>query len=226
MDREINLNKNPFSVKASSLLSYNYTLKPSTKTTKYFSILAVLSFLIALIGGSYIPSYLDNKIDKNHFTISRALQYGNRYVTAIFFILSFMFIIYLNYLREDKYFFKTRVFLLTFIFSFLITIIWVNVDVNLKLHYTFAFIVFVFNLLYLFIIYHIFNEYLKSEKNYKRYIIDILLLFSLVSFIVLSVFANEYAFINSSETDHEVFASFENIMIFFTIFPILYLGFI
>ena len=132
---------------------------------------------------------------------------------------------YLNYLRSSNFLYKLRILLILIISTLILTIMWVTVAKNKKIHYILAGVIFTSNIIYLLTISYIFNDYLKKEKKYKRYILDIIILLTFTAWIILLVFG---VFSKSDDDlfDDEIFAITENITVCLTALPILYLGFI
>lgn len=211
--------------KISNLINYNKTISPPNLHTKKLSIISVVFFLIALVGGAYGFSIASNHIDDNDFTVSQALAHGNKIIMIIFFVSSFLIMAYLNYLRSSNFLYKLRIFLLFVVCTLIITIMWVTVSKNNHLHYMLAGIIFTTNILYLLIISHIFNEYLKNEKRYKKYILDIILFLTFFAWIILLVFGI-FSSGDDDLFDDEIFAITENITVCLTALPILFLGFV
>tara|TARA_R110002110_G_scaffold34906_1_gene118339 strand:+ start:816 stop:1457 length:642 start_codon:yes stop_codon:yes gene_type:complete len=208
------------------IIQHDHLIKPPNNKTKIVSLFAIVFFLIALVVGGYITSYDKDKISQDDFTISRALEYGDRYVLVIFFLLSFILLIYLNHLRSKNFFYKTRLTILTAVYICLITIIWVTVSKNKDLHYAFAGIIFTLNIVYLFCISYMFNEYLIKNYKYLRYILDLVIALTIVTWVSLLVFGIGASDNKDLIADEEIFAISENFTILLTSLPIIFLGFI
>ena len=173
---------------------------------------SILTFLIAFLVGGYSTSIGKDKIEAKNFTVSQALAYGNQPVMVVFFTLSFLGIIMLTYMRGPNRFKFFRIFLLLLIYGFLITIIWITTNKNEKLHYSFAGVIFLSNLLFVMTTAYLMGDYLKNEKIYKTYLIDVTVAVSICAFILINVYG---IFEKDEETviDDEVFASSELIII-------------
>lgn len=211
--------------KIGKLISYNKTISPPNFDTKKLSVISIVCFLIALVGGAYGFSIASKHIHADDFTVSQALAHGNKLVMISFFMISFGLMTYLNYLRSSIFLYKLRVFLILVISSLIITIMWVTVAKNKKIHYILAGVIFTTNIVYLLTISYIFNDYLKKEKKYKRYLLDIIILLTFTAWIILLVFGI-FSKSDNDLLDDEIFAVTENITILLTSLPILYLGFI
>ena len=204
--------------------NYYYPIEPNKKTI-ILSSFTILTFLIALIVGAYSVSIGKDEIYPKNFTVSQALAFGSKPVMVVFFVLSFIGMILLTYLRGPGRFKFTRIALLTLMLSFLLSIIWITTFKNEKLHYSFAGVIFVSNLLFVLLTAYIFGEYLKNEKIYKTYIIDITVAVIISAFILINVYG---VFEKDEETliDDEIFASSELITIGATGVIIYFLGFV
>jgi hypothetical protein len=211
--------------KIGNLISYNKTISPPNSFTRKLSVFSIICFLIALLGGAYGFSIADGKISDDDFTVSQALAHGNKFIMITFFVISFGLMAYLNYLRSSNFLYKLRILLILIISTLILTIMWVTVAKNKKVHYILAGIIFTSNIVYLLTISYIFNDYLKKEKQYKRYVLDIIILLTFTAWIILLVFG---VFSKSDDDllDDEIFAITENITVCLTALPILYLGFI
>ena len=211
--------------KISNLINFNKTISPPNLYTKKLSMISVIFFLIALVGGAYGFSIASNHINQDDFTVSQALAHGNKLVMIIFFVSSFLIIAYLNYLRSSNFLYELRIFLLFVIYALIIIIMWITVSANNRLHYILAGIIFTTNILYLIIISYIFNDYLRREKKYKKYLLDIILFLTFFAWIILIVFGI-FGSENKKLYDDEIFAITENITVCLTALPILFLGFV
>lgn len=209
-----------------NIIQHDHLIKPPTNKTRAISVFSIIFFLIALVVGGYITSYDKDKISQDDFTVSRALEYGDKYILVIFFLLSFILLLYLNHLRSKNFLYKTRLTILTIVYICLLTIIWVTVSNNKDLHYLFASIIFTLNLVYLFCISYMFDEYLIKNYKYLRYILDIIIALTLVTWVSLLVFGIRNSDKKKLIADEEIFAISENVTILLTSLPIIFLGFI
>lgn len=207
------------------IINYNRTISPPNNKTRIVSFTAVVFFLIAMVFGAYMVSLDKKKLASDDFTISRALEFGNKYIMITFFTLSFVLIIYLNYLRSNKFLYFIRIILLLIVYSLLITILWVTVTYDKNIHYILAGIIFTCNIIFLFLIEKIFEEYLKNKKYYQHFL-DISITLSIITWIALIVFGILDADKNDLIADEEIFAICENITVLLTAIPIMFLGFI
>ena len=161
---------------------------PPTDITKIISSSAVILFLIAIGLGGYFVSEENGYISNDKFTISDAIAHGNKPVMITFFTLSYLLVIYLIYIRGPKKYINYRILLLILMYALLITIIYITVQKNCNLHYAFAGIIFISNLLFVLSTMIIYNEYLKNKNNYLVYILDINIVLAFVAFITAAVF--------------------------------------
>lgn len=190
-----------------------------TITTKLLSSFGLLFFLIALGLGSYLISYNKNEIDKNKFTISQSLAFGNKPVMVTFYTLAYILLIPLVLLRGgQKSMMYIRLFLLILSYSLLITIIWITTYRNKKQHYIFAAIIFISNLLFQLITLISFYNYIYHKKILiGTGLIQLIIVILLFVFLALSMHSKLYS---------QLFASFENVTVVSMGSIILALGFI
>lgn len=206
-------------------INYNRTISPPNDRTRLVSFAAVIFFLIAMVLGAYMVSINKKKLANDDFTISRALEFGNKYIMVTFFTLSFALVFYLNYLRSNKFLYNIRMLLLLVIYILLITILWVTVTYDKTIHYILAGIIFTCNIIFLFVIEKIFEEYLKDKKNYQ-YFLDLSITLSIITWVALIVFGILDIDQDNIIADEEIFAICENITVLLTAIPIMFLGFI
>ena len=192
--------------------------KPSF-TTKILSILGVLFFCIGLGFGSYLVSYNKKQIDKNRFTVSQSLAFGNKPVMITFYTLAYLCIIPLVILRGGNPSLKyLRIFLLVLSYSLLITIIWITTYRNEKQHYIFAAIIFLSNLLFQIITIISFYNYVNKKKTLVGAgFIQLLVVLLLFTFLLKSMNSKLYS---------RLFASFENVTVLSMGSVLLALGFV
>ncbi len=199
--------------------------KPPNLISKSVGFFSSISFLAALLGGAYAFRKKKKKVDGEIFTISQALAFGNKYIMVIFFTLAFGGIFFLNFYRTPKKLLIPRIIVLTFVFCFLLTIIWVTTFVNTKLHYIFAGIIFTSNLIYISLLTYIYQKYLADKAKYKTYLLDLILMMAFASMVIILVFGIFEAD-ETTNLDDAIFASNENFTVLLTILTLLYLGFI
>ena len=199
--------------------------KPPDTISRVVGTASVISFLGALLGGAYGYSIHKKKVDKDIFTISQALAFGNQYIMVVFFTLAFMGIIFLNFYRSPKKLLIIRVLLLILMYVFLITIMWVTTFKNEKLHYAFAGIIFLSNLVYVSILTYVYQKYLKDKASYKTYLLDLNLMFAFAAMVIILVFGI-FESDNRTNLDDAIFASTENFNVIITATTLLFLTFI
>lgn len=206
-------------------MTTNIILNPATNKTAILSIAILISFLIALVVGAYMFSLADNKIDKDRFTISQALAYGNKPIMITFFIISLILTLYLNYLRGGPaWSLYLRYLFFTLAYAFVIVIIYVTTEKNKELHFRFAGTTFTLLLINVLVISYLFNYYLKERPNLIT-AIDYNIILIVISFVLLAVFG-VFDPNDNSEFRNIIFASNENITVFLNLLPTFYLGFI
>lgn len=200
-------------------------LNPPNINTKVLSILTLLFFIAALLFGGYLISHKEGRISSSKFTISQALAYGNKAIMITFFILAAITTLVLHYIRGGgKFSLYLRFFLIILGYILLITVIYVTVEINNKLHFAFAGTIFLSFLLVVLVISNLFNRYLDPDNN-LLIPMDFNTILIISTFILLLVFG-----VFEADTAHEfnniVFASSENITVLLNLVPVIYLGFI
>jgi len=203
----------------------NNILNPVTINTKLLSILTLLFFICALLLGSYLFSFKEGQISGSKFTISQALAYSNKAIAITLFGLSLISALLLNYARGgDKFSLYLRYFLISVSYILIITIIFITVKENRKLHFNLAGIIFLFQFLYILIVSNLYNRYLNPDCD-LLIAIDFNIILAICSFVLLVVFGI-FEDDETAELDNVVFASSENLTVFLNLLPMLYLGFI
>lgn len=202
-----------------------FLFKSPDNISRIVSSFSALAFLGALLGGAYGVSLKKKKVNGYIFTISQALAFGNKYIMVTLFTLAFAGIIFLNIYRgRVAKFLSIRILLLILVYAFIITIIWVTTYVNKNLHYIFAGIIFISNLLYITLLTYSYQKYLRKQQKYKTYLLDLNLMLaygSLVLLLTYGIFDDDKSYLDDS-----IFASNENFTVLLTAITLLYLGFI
>lgn len=206
-----------------SIKNYNYPTLPNEKTN-ILSLITIFLYIIGLVVGGYAVSISKNQIEENEFTVSQSLAFGSKEIMIICFVISYLCGILLIWERGPMKYIVIRSLFVTISYILLITIIYVTVYYDKYLHYTFAGIIFVCNLLFIFLTAHLFRGYLRQEPVAYTYLFDGLLIILLASFIMVNVYG---VFKVDTETfiDDEIFATSELTSVFCTLGVIYYLGF-
>jgi hypothetical protein len=198
---------------------------PVTNNSRALSLITLIFFLSALLLGAYLVSTEKGEIDPSKFTISQALAFGEKPIMIPLFALAMITTLLLNYVRGgEKFLLYLRYFLILLSYSLIIAIIYITTYKNKSLHYKFAGLIFLCQLLYVFVVSHLFNRYLDPDCN-LLIAIDynvILIICAFVLLVVFGIFEED----DSSEFENIIFASSENITVFLNLLPILYLGFV
>lgn len=129
---------------------------------------------------------------------------------------------YLIKMKGPKEFLYIRLFLLLLIYSFLITIIWITTYKDKRLHYIFAFIIFLSTF-----IYHILT-YISFSKKCSTLMCNCLLVACLLNVLViigLGTTKNIKPITEKNET-RITFASLENTFLLIVIFVMFVIGFL
>lgn len=119
---------------------------PADIVSKSISTVGLLIIILMFTLAAYLDSFLKGDIDKNIFTVSQALAFGNRPLMISMLTVGMFAIGYLIYYRGHRYM-LIRLFLLLVMLSLVITIMWVTTFYSRKEHYIIAFVIFSCNLL-------------------------------------------------------------------------------
>ncbi len=203
---------------------YYFLNKPNINT-KFLSILTIIFFISAILFGGYLISYQKGQIDDEHFTISRSLANGNKPIMIVFVLLALITNLLLNYVRGGKKeLLYLRYFLIFVSYSLIISIMYLTVAFNKSLHFKLAGTIFLFQVLVVFIISYLFNNYLDKDND-LLIPIDLNNILIIVCFTLLLIFGI-FDPSDTCEFRNAMFASSENAMVLLNFIPILYLGFI
>ncbi len=179
-------------------------------------------FLNILLSG-YITSLLKYKIDKNDFSISQSLAFGNKISLVILFIISLMLTAYLVFYRKmTKVYTIINIILLIIICVFFITIVWITMHRNALQHSIFALIIFLSVLIFIILNGIYLWKETPNKKTYQKVLILIIPILTGLSMVGLST----GVFLLKTEKQFQVFPSFENIILVLAGLSILELGFI
>jgi hypothetical protein len=200
-------------------------LRPPNFQTRVLSIIILLSFITAVVGGAYIVSLEKDKIDSRKFTVSQALAHGNKEIMVPLFIVSLLATVLLNYIRGgERYLLIFRIIVTILIYTMMVSLIWITVEKDKATHFHIAGSIFTFITVYIFTIIYLFNKYLYGY-NSNKILLDLNMVLLYCSFILLLVFGI-FDESDKSEFNSIMFAGNENITIFLNFVPLLYLGFI
>lgn len=187
--------------------------------SKVVSLVAILIVVLMFTLAAYLNSFLKGKIDKNLFTVSQALAFGNKPAMIFMLTVGMSLLMYLNYHRGLKFLY-IRLFLLFVVYALITSLFWVTTYYNRTDHFIIAFNIFTLILLYI-----LFNSIALYNSNlplYSRIFLILLPILGLLGFIGLIV-GNIPAV---SKKVVQLFPSFENYMLFITGLSNLALGFI
>jgi hypothetical protein len=200
-------------------------LKPPNINTKSLSLLVLLFFISGLMLGSYLFAIDKGEIDSDRFTISQSLAFCNKPIAITLFSLAMIVTLILNYIRGgERFLLYLRYLLIVLSYGLIITIIYVTTFYNKSLHFKFAGVIFLSQLIYIFSVSYIYNNYL--DKNSDLLIpVDFNIILIICTFTLLVVFG-VFEEDDSSEFRNIIFASSEIITVFLNLLPVLYLGFI
>lgn len=198
---------------------------PVNNNSRALSLVSLIFFLSALLLGAYLPSSKKGEISEEKFTISQALAFGQKPIMITLFILAMISTLILNKVRGgDNFLLYLRYLLIIISYISIVTIIYITTFKNKSLHYKFAGTIFLSQLLYVFIVSHLFNKYLEPDCD-LLIAIDynvILIICAFTLLVIFGIFEED----DSSDFNNIIFASSENITVFLNLLPILYLGFV
>jgi hypothetical protein len=180
-------------------------------------VIVVLMFTIA----AYLDSFLQGKIDKNIFTISQALAFGNRPAMITLLSIGMFAIGYLIYYRGHRYMLP-RLFLVLVMLSLIITIMWVTTFYNPKDHYSIALSLFFSNITLVILNSMAIYKDTNGLSLLSKVILILLPILAILGFIVLNI--SKIPFINKKVP--QLFPSFENYSLAIQGGSIITLGFI
>jgi hypothetical protein len=118
---------------------------PADIVSKSIATVGLLIVVLMFTLAAYLDSFLKGDIDKNIFTVSQALAFGNRPLMISMLTMGMFAIGYLIYYRGHRYM-LIRLFLILLMLSLIITIMWVTTFYSRKDHYIIAFVIFIANI--------------------------------------------------------------------------------
>ena len=187
--------------------------------SKLVSIVGILIVVLMFTLAAYLNSFLNGKIDKNLFTVSQALAFGNKPAMLSMLTVGIALLMYLNYYRGLNFLY-IRMFLLFLLYALITTLFWVTTYYNRKDHYIIAFTIFTSIIIYIFL--NSFALYNSNLSIYSKVFLISLPILALLGFIGLIVSSIPIV----SNKVVQLFPSFENYMLFITALANLGLGFI
>ncbi len=194
---------------------------PADLISKSIAVVGVLIVILMFTLAAYLDSFLKGEIDKNIFTVSQSLAFGNRPLMISMLSAGMLAIGYLIYYRGHRYM-LIRLFLIFMMLALIITIMWVTTFYNRTDHYIIAFVIFICNIVLVSLnsvaIYKD-TKGLNMLSKFILYLLPILAILGYVGLIVdnIPVVANKVP---------ELFPSFENYSLAIQGSSILTLGFI
>jgi hypothetical protein len=173
--------------------------------SKSIAVVGVLIVVSMFTLAAYLDSFLKGDIDKNIFTVSQALAFGNRPLMISMLTAGMFAIGYLIYYRGHRYM-LIRLFLLFVMLALIITIMWVTTFYNRKDHYIIAFVIFICNILLVTLNSVAIYKDIKGLSMISNVIVFLLPILAILGFVGLIV-GNIPAVANKVP---ELFPSFEN----------------
>jgi hypothetical protein len=189
----------------------NFKIKSYSKKadimSKGISMFGVLIIFLMFALAAYLDSYLHGHIDKNLFTVSQSLAFGNKPAMGVMLTLGFALLIYLNMYRGLDFLYA-RIFLLLICYALIFTIFWVTTYYSEKDHYSIATVIFCSAITYIFL-----NSIaLYNNRGYNTFglvLIYLLPILAVIGFVGLSVGMVP----KIREKVSQIFPSFENFIL-------------
>ena len=189
--------------------------------SRVLSSVGVLIIVLMFTLAAYLNSFLKGKIDKNLFTVSQALAFGNKPAMISMLTVGILLLMYLNYHRGLR-FLPIRLFLLLVMYSFILSLFWVTTYYNQRDHNILALIIFIAAIVYVFmtsIVLYSFNKGMLSLPSIiLLYLLPILSILGFIGLIVGNIKIVR-------ERVSQIFPSFENFLLFIVGLSTLTLGF-
>lgn len=196
-------------------------MRPANTTSKVLAISTCLVFTLCIGLSAYFVSAMKGEIDDKNFTVSQSLAFGNKYAMVPLLVLSFVILAYLIYYRGGKYTWF-RQFLISIIYSLIITIVWVTTFYSKEDHYILAGVIFASVLINIILTSNVIYDGQKIKNKSSDMILKLLPL--LASIGATGIFVSKTGYV--SDKVIQLFPSLENYMIVIQGASILALGFI
>lgn len=191
-------------------------IKQPDLRSKILSIV-ILFFLLCAFGlSAYLPSTLEGEITKTDFTISQSLAYSIKPLFVVLLTIAIVLLSYLMYYRGHNYLY-IRLFLLSIIYSFVITIVWITTMYNETDHYILAMLIFTTVCIFISL-----NSLVIFKELQNQKLKTILIIMPILAFIGIIGVIIGYIY---SKKVSEIFPAFENYMLVIKGLSILTLGF-
>ena len=189
--------------------------------SRSIAVVGLLIIILMFTLAAYLNSFIRGKIDKNIFTVSQALAFGNKPAMISMLSGGIMLLMFLNYYRGLRYL-PIRLFLLLVIYSFILSLLWVTTFYNKKDHYILAFIIFISSIVYIILSSMAIYSFNKSSLSQA----SIILLYAIPIFAILGFIGLIVGNIKIiKEKVPQIFPSFENYVLFMVGLSTLTLGF-
>lgn len=196
-------------------------MRPPDFTSKALSIIVSCILPLTIGLAAYLPSALSGNVNSSIFTISQAIEYGNKPAMVSMFSLFLFLLLYLIYYRGPNKYLYIRLFLILLTCSLIITIIWVTTNFNINEHYILATVIFISTIIYILLTSIVIYQGLKVKSKSSTIILISLPILAILGFIGLGLSLNKFI----SKEAAELFPSAENYMFLIQIFSMLTLGF-
>ena len=196
-------------------------MRSANTLSKALAISCGVVFALCIGLSAYLVSAEKGEINDTNFTVSQSLAFGNKYAMVPLLLLSAGILGYLIYYRGGEYV-AFRLFLISIIYSLIITIVWVTTFYSRNDHYILAGIIFVSVLINIVLTSFVIYNGLKIKSKKAEIILKLLPLLASVG--GAGLFISKIGYIEDKVV--QLFPSFENYMILIQGASILALGFI
>ena len=197
-----------------------YGISNVTNKTKILAVIISLLYISAIGICAYLLSGLDGKLGSDGsrtYTISRALQYGNKAGIITCVVLALLLLIYLTILRGPKRLLNLRLFLLTISSGLIISLLWVTVDKEKDAHYSLAGVIFTSMFIYQILTLYYFYYNNKEDKNFFITLMS--------ASLILTTLLLVFACLTGNKVNKDIFATFEILFAVFLLITVMILGF-
>lgn len=195
--------------------------RQSNGISRVLSVSSVSIVMLMFLLAAYMTSFEKGKIDKNIFTVSQALAFGNKPTMVLMLTTGLALLLLLNYYRGLPYLY-IRLFLVVVMYAFITSLFWVTTFYNRKDHYILASIIFISAVIYITftsMALYKFNKNLSPFYTILLYAIPLLSIIGIVGLLIGNIKT-------VNDKTPQVFPSFENYLLFLMGLSSLMLGFI
>jgi len=195
--------------------------RQSNGISRVLSVSSVSIVMLMFLLAAYMTSFEKGKIDKNIFTVSQALAFGNKPTMVLMLTTGLALLLLLNYYRGLPYLY-IRLFLVVVMYAFITSLFWVTTFYNRKDHYILASIIFISAVIYITFTSMALYKFNKNLSPFYTILIYAIPLLSIIGIVGLLI--GNIKTVNDKAP--QVFPSFENYLLFLMGLSSLMLGFI